>query len=198
MPSLPLDSLHLRADAEAWARDTLYSLNARKHQDDPETSTSSQVSSCSPLQADPAVEVKMLPFNHFLGFALLWAFATCKPRPAIRPHSTWNQVASNQKFTLEQVAVQRTRPWSYELRTAYLKYGVKPPAYIEQAIAYYKALEGNETTSVGAKSYFNDMEYLINATVGNLSFTLNLDTGSADLYFLPFILPVMEYILTKK
>jgi hypothetical protein len=120
----------------------------------------------------------MLFFPHFVKSALLWSLGTCSPNPA----TAWEQVTTKQRFTLEQVAVRSTKPWSHELRRAYLKYGTKPPAYIEQAIAQYEALDTNGTTSVGARSYSTDMEYLINAQVGDLNVSLNLDTGSADLY----------------
>jgi hypothetical protein len=119
----------------------------------------------------------MLDFIHHLVFALLWSLATCKPAPA----TSWDHVPFKQKFTLEQVAVRSRNSWSHQLQRPYLKYGNKPPAYIEKAISHYEALSENGTTSVSAESYYDDVEYLINAQVGNLNVTLNLDTGSADL-----------------
>jgi aspergillopepsin I len=112
-----------------------------------------------------------------VAFALLWSLVTCKPASA----TSWVQVPIKQKFTLGQVAVRSKNSWSHQLRRPYLKYGNNPPAYIEKAIAHYEALSENGTTSVGAESYYDDVEYLINAQVGDLNVTLNLDTGSADL-----------------
>jgi hypothetical protein len=112
---------------------------------------------------------------HLITFALSWSFAICTP--AI----SWDQIQAKQQFTLEQIAIQTTKSWSHQLRKPYLKYGSKPPAYIEKAIAHYEALDENRTTTVGAVSYYDDVEYLIKAQVGDLNVTLNLDTGSADL-----------------
>jgi hypothetical protein len=108
------------------------------------------------------------------------------------PLSQWEHQPANQKFTLEQVAIERKTPWSHDLRRAYLKYGHKPPAYIEEAIRYYESLEpptgstnvtleNGTTTVVDAKPLFADMEYVIDVKVGGLNLSLNLDTGSADL-----------------
>jgi len=69
------------------------------------------------------------------------------------------------------------------LRLKYLKYGIEPPAYIEEAILNYEAMEfADNQTTAGARSYGWDMEYLIDVQVGKHNLTLNLDTGSADLY----------------
>lgn len=112
-----------------------------------------------------------------LSFVLLSQFGSCVRNPSV----AWNQLAKNQKFSLEQVAVERKTPWTRDLRRAYLKYGIQPPDYIEEAMRTYAAMESNQT-SVGAKPFYSDMEYLIDVKVGNLNLSLDLDTGSADLY----------------
>ncbi|KAF2428995.1 acid protease [Tothia fuscella] len=126
----------------------------------------------------------MVPWLSISVFAVLSTLGTCaKP-----PSSTWSHVATSQKLTLEQVAVTRKTPWSQELRRAYLKYGKQPPAYLDEAIRNYEAKEEN-TTSIGAKPYYGDMEYLVEVKVGNLNLSLDLDTGSADLWVFSTLQP---------
>jgi hypothetical protein len=125
----------------------------------------------------------MLPFGLFLTFASVYTTVIASPAQL----TAWDLLRANQKFSLEQVAVERKSPWSHELRRVYLKYGHKPPSYIEEAIKYYDSIAAlpmnseNTTASVGTKPLFADLEYVIDVKIGNLNLSLNLDTGSADL-----------------
>jgi hypothetical protein len=113
----------------------------------------------------------------FISFALFSSFGICVRNPTV----AWTHLSKNQKFTLEQVPVERKTPWTRDLKRTYLKYGRRPPAYIEEALKSYEAMESNRTT-VNAKPFYSDMEYLVDVKVGNLNLSLDLDTGSADLY----------------
>jgi hypothetical protein len=120
----------------------------------------------------------MFLHSFFISF-LLSPLVICRPPPSV----AWEHVESRQTFTLEEKAIRPKAPWSHKLRKTYLKYGVTPPQYIEEAIGNYESDDfGAESTSVEAKSFEHDVEYVVDAQVGNLNLTLNLDTGSADLY----------------
>jgi hypothetical protein len=125
----------------------------------------------------------MLPFSLVLTFTCIYSTASATPTQL----TSWDVLRPNQKFSLEQVAVERQTPWFHDLRRVYLKYGQKTPLYIEEAIRYYDSTAAlpihaeNTTTSVGTKPLFADLEYVIDVKVGNLNLSLNLDTGSADL-----------------
>jgi hypothetical protein len=144
--------------------------------------------SISPSEAFDLMQKRtMLSLTSALSLTLFVTLATASP-PS--PRTQWDRLASNQKFTLEQVAIERKTPWTHDLRRAYLKYGHKTPAYIEEAIKYYDALDqstastalpNGTTTTIDAKPLFADMEYVIDVKVGGLNLSLNLDTGSADL-----------------
>jgi len=68
------------------------------------------------------------------------------------------------------------------LRT-HLKYGIEPPAHIEEAVRNFEAQAAEPGTgTVAAKGFKREAEYLINVKVGNHNLSLDLDTGSADLY----------------
>jgi aspergillopepsin I len=120
----------------------------------------------------------MLSFSSILGFAILFGAAKCSPTPL----EALDQLASKKTFTLTQVEVHRKAPryFADEVTRTYLKYGVEPPSYIQAAIR----AGGPGQASAPASSIEEDKEYLMQVQVGNHNLTLDLDTGSADLYVL--------------
>jgi hypothetical protein len=123
----------------------------------------------------------------FFSFTLLYTLSSCSPTAI----TALDQLASQQTFTLQEVAVQRQVPWSaeHEILKAYSKYGVEPPAGIQAAVRNFdNSANDGPSTSVEAVSIRNDLEYLIKVRVGNQTLNLDLDTGSADLYvsFVPY------------
>jgi aspergillopepsin I len=121
----------------------------------------------------------MFQLNTIVGSALLWSFASCSPTVI----NVLDQLSANKAFTLEQVAVPRSIPWSgpHEITRMYQKYGIEPPAELQAQIKSLADDGGAGTSSVAAKPYQGDTEYLLNVKVGNHNLTLDLDTGSADL-----------------
>jgi aspergillopepsin I len=121
----------------------------------------------------------MFQYNSIVSSALLWSLASASPTVM----SVLDQLASSQTFTLEQVAVPRSIPWSgpHEMTRMYWKYGVEPP---QDLIAQVRNIDdaGPGTATAAAKPFKGDTEYLLNVKVGNHNLTLDLDTGSADLY----------------
>jgi hypothetical protein len=95
----------------------------------------------------------------------------------------WPQlVAGRQAFTINEVATQNRRPFSGAelLRDACLKYGRKVPEAVERAIRLNVVPPGR--TSVKTTPLFEDMEYVMPVDVGGQVLSLQLDTGSSDLY----------------
>jgi hypothetical protein len=119
----------------------------------------------------------MLPLKSVIAFAVLWEAAVSSPL---------EQLASRKTFTLEQVAVTRQKPWMgpNSMRRAYLKYGVEVPGHVEEAIRNIEA-EPPGQTSVGVKPVKGEVEFLVPVQVGNHNLSLDLDTGSSDLYVFP-------------
>jgi hypothetical protein len=66
------------------------------------------------------------------------------------------------------------------MRSAYLKYGVPVPQHIDDAAEMLA--NGTNQASVPVRPVKGDVEYLINVTVGNHVLSLDMDTGSSDLY----------------
>jgi aspergillopepsin I len=122
----------------------------------------------------------MLQLTSIVGSALLWSLVTGSPTVV----SVLDQLATSRTFTLDQVAVQRSIPWSgpHEITRMYNKYGIQPPAELQAQVRNIDADGPAGTTSVAAKPYKGDTEYLLSVKVGNHNLTLDLDTGSADLY----------------
>jgi aspergillopepsin I len=119
----------------------------------------------------------MLSFSSIFGFALLLGAAKGSPTPL----EALDQLANQRTFSIEQVEVDRKEPRTLldEITRTYLKYDVEPPSYVEAAIRDGPA--GGQA-SAPAKSIGGDKEYLMSVKVGNHNLTLDLDTGSADLY----------------
>jgi aspergillopepsin I len=120
----------------------------------------------------------MHPFHSSVGLALVWGIATSTATPL----SVLDQLSTRQTFSLEEVEVPRKTPWSapHAIRNTYLKYGVEPPEYIEEAVRN-AALDPPGQGTAEARPIQGDKEYLITVQVGNHNLSLDLDTGSADL-----------------
>jgi hypothetical protein len=125
--------------------------------------------------------------------------------PLIVESVSLDGLAKQSKFTLRQVAVNRTRTSKrsvfHNIRSTYWKYGWEIPQNIhdgceaaELAIANKIAMDEDPTAqaatepspkgasgSVVAQSIHGDVEYLIDAKVGSHDLLLDLDTGSSDL-----------------
>jgi len=121
----------------------------------------------------------MLSLFSFLGISLIWSVASCSPTPV----EALDQLAGQKTFSIQEVAVDRKEPWFLvdEISRTYLKYGVEPPSYVQAAIRAGPA-GGPGQASVPVKPIGGDKEYLMSVQVGNHNLTLDLDTGSADLY----------------
>jgi hypothetical protein len=91
-----------------------------------------------------------------------------------------NDRAAGKTFTLEQIPIKRTRPWTSALsvRKAHLKYGFKIPEDVEVAATRD---EKPSHTTLEARPVRSDQMYVINVQVGNKNMSLDLDTGSSDL-----------------
>jgi aspergillopepsin I len=122
----------------------------------------------------------MVQITSIVGSVLLWSLVTCSPTVI----SVLDQLSASKTFTLDQVAVERSIPWSgpHEITRMYYKYGLEPPAELQTQVRNIDADGGPGTSTVAAKPYKGDTEYLLSVRVGNHNLTLDLDTGSADLY----------------
>ena len=91
------------------------------------------------------------------------------------------KLAGKKTFSLGQVAVTRSQPWSapHSVARTYQKYGVPVPEYINEALE--AMANGTGQASVPVRPVKGDVEYLINVTVGNHQLSLDMDTGSSDL-----------------
>ncbi|KAF2427799.1 acid protease [Tothia fuscella] len=125
-----------------------------------------------------------------VGASLLWNLATSNPINVI------DQVASGQTFSLEQVEVERTIPWSapHEVARTYWKYGVEPPEGIQTAVRHIDLAnaDGPGTSTVPVIPFKGDTEYLLKVQVGNHNLTLDPDTGSADLWVFSNLMPASQ------
>jgi hypothetical protein len=64
-----------------------------------------------------------------------------------------------------------------------MKHGLRVPNEVKAAMA---RVPDKPSSSVPASTVLDDTEYVIKVRVGNQNLTLNLDTGSSDLYFSSF------------
>ena len=117
----------------------------------------------------------MYAFQYLLTLAVLWVSAFAEPNPLL------SAVKGKRTFSFQQQPVPRTSPWRgpMSMQRAYLKYGMEVPDYISAAA---DSQPPSGRTSIGVRPVKGDVEYLITATVGNHTLSLNLDTGSSDLY----------------
>jgi aspergillopepsin I len=134
----------------------------------------------------------MLHLHTFAGLTLFLGIAFGNPAPV---GAALDRLASQQSFSLQEVGVERKRPWSapHAIRNTYLKYGVEPPDYIEEAVRIADVniktyLQENADPkgkgSAPVETIQHDKEYLLKVQVGNHNLSLDLDTGSSDLYVL--------------
>ena len=65
----------------------------------------------------------------------------------------------------------------------YQKYGLKVPTNVRAVV---EAVDNGTTFSAPTRPVKGDVEYLINVTVGNHVLSLNVDTGSSDLWVYDF------------
>jgi aspergillopepsin I len=91
-----------------------------------------------------------------------------------------DSLETRKTFSLEQVAVKRSNPWSsaWSVRRAHLKYGISVPPQIEEA-ADKDAGVGKGTAA--ARPVRMDQMYVVPVQVGKSSLLLDIDTGSSDL-----------------
>ncbi|KAF2669341.1 putative aspartic-type endopeptidase [Microthyrium microscopicum] len=91
-------------------------------------------------------------------------------------------------FTVQQQTSRRTSRWSVpsSIYRTYRKHGLEIPPDVKSAMARQSS---TTSSSVTAKSVLDDTEYVIKVKVGEQNLTLNLDTGSADLWVFSTLLP---------
>jgi aspergillopepsin I len=126
----------------------------------------------------------MLPLKSLIALAALWDAAVSSPL---------EQLASRKTFSLEQVAVTRQKPWSgpNSMRKTCLKYGLEVPDQLEAAVKHVEAAVRNVDsappgqTTIPVRPVKGDIEFLIAVQVGNHNLSMDLDTGSSDLYVFP-------------
>lgn len=87
---------------------------------------------------------------------------------------------------VQQVAYGTQLPGPEALSLAFAKYG-KTPIATAVNLAAAKTVSGyatttGESTSVQATPGANDIQYLVNMTIGKANMVMNLDTGSSDLW----------------
>jgi hypothetical protein len=118
----------------------------------------------------------MLPLKSLIAFAVLWDYALSVPL---------EELVQRRRFTLSQIPVKRATPWygPNSMRRAYMKYGVGVPEFVNKAAESVGPPPGQ--TTVGVRPVKGDVEFLISVQVGNHNLSLDLDTGSSDLYVLP-------------
>jgi aspergillopepsin I len=120
-------------------------------------------------------------FQSFVAIAAVLdaVLAAPSPDPLLRA------VRGRKTFTFEQKPVERGNVWRgpMSMRRAYLKYGLEPPGTIQTAARMVETRPPGQT-SVGVRPVKGDVEYLITVRVGNHNMSLDLDTGSSDLYVL--------------
>lgn len=88
-------------------------------------------------------------------------------------------------FTIHQTPVKRSTPWTAarSVRRAHWKYGIKVPMDLEVAAEEATGNEGERgQASVPVRPVKGDQMYVLNVMVGASNMSLDLDTGSSDLY----------------
>jgi len=125
--------------------------------------------------------------------ATLLSLATAYPQspdqgtteiPPIPPNV--NQLRANNR--VQQVAAGTQLPGPQALSAAFAKYGKTPIATAvnlaakKTTTAAGYATATQQSTSVQATPGPNDIQYLVNMTIGRANMIMNLDTGSSDLW----------------
>ena|ERR1700742_4296713 len=126
----------------------------------------------------------MLALQCLLTLAVLWGTALAAPDPLA------GAFRNKRTFTLHQTPVKRTSVWNgpMSMRRAYMKHGLQVPKWVEKAAQQAETLPAaGGKTSIPVRPVKGDVEYLITATVGNHNLSLDLDTGSSDLYVYPLL-----------
>jgi hypothetical protein len=124
----------------------------------------------------------MLALQFLLTLAVLWGSALATPDPLVKAFR------NKRTFTLHQTPVRRNRVWNgpMSMRRAYLKHGLAVPRGVLNAAETAEQLAPvGGKTSIPVRPVKGDVEYLITAQVGNHNLSLDLDTGSSDLYVSP-------------
>lgn len=97
--------------------------------------------------------------------------------------SNVNQLRANNRVTQVAAGTQLSGPEALSL--AFAKYGKTPIATavnVAQKTKTASATATQQSTSVQATPGPNDIQYLINMTIGKANMVMNLDTGSSDLW----------------
>ncbi|KAF2672533.1 aspartic proteinase II-1 [Microthyrium microscopicum] len=108
----------------------------------------------------------------------------------VLPSSTGTSLnAKGKTFTLHQTAVPRARPWfaAKSVKDTHLKYQLRVPIEIENALS--QEIPPNQTSVSARPGTRTDQMYVVNVQVGGQNMTLDLDTGSSDLWVVSSLLP---------
>jgi hypothetical protein len=136
------------------------------------------------IERSPTIK-KMFVLQSFVAIAAVLdgVLAAPSPDPLLRA------LRGRKTFSFEQTPVQRGNVWTgaMSMRRAYLKYGMDSPEGVKAVNSISRMIEQVPPgqTSVGVKPVPGDVEYLITVRVGNHNLSLDLDTGSSDLYVSP-------------
>jgi hypothetical protein len=138
----------------------------------------------------PKIE-KMFVLQSFVAIAAVLNTVLAAPSP----DPLYRALRGKKTFSFEQTPVRRGNVWTgaMSMRRAYLKYGLDTPDTVEAAIRMTAQAPPGQT-SVGVRPVKGDVEYLITVRVGNHNMSLDLDTGSSDLYVSP---PIRIVILER-
>lgn len=128
----------------------------------------------------------VLAMQSFVTLAVLWGAAVAVPEPLKQAFN------NKQTFSVQQVPVARTSRWNgpMSMRRVYMKYNLQVPKWVDKAAEEAETIPAftpqvGGKTSIPVRPVKGDVEYLITAQVGNHNLSLDLDTGSSDLYVSP-------------
>jgi hypothetical protein len=118
-----------------------------------------------------------MPGNQLIWLVAVWSSAVSAFR---------SELSGKETFSLVETTIERTEPWSglHAIRKDYVKHGLDIPTQLEEAV---NRLAPPGQTTVAATPLPGDREYNVKVQIGNKTFTLELDTGSSDLYVVPRI-----------
>jgi PIN domain nuclease of toxin-antitoxin system len=130
----------------------------------------------------------VLVIQSLVSLAVLCWSASAAPEPLKQAVKAVN---NKQTFSVQQVPVARTSRWNgpMSMRRVYMKYNLQVPKWVDRAaeaaeaetLPVFQPNAGGKT-SIPVRPVKGDVEYLIIAQVGNHNLSLDLDTGSSDLY----------------